>query len=600
MSRLMHKFLQHMWLSCSAILAFWLILPNPASAGGLETTEAGTPPAVPAIAQQTSPATAEIDATSSPSVTSIERMGEDSADNNALSEITSVSQLSDVQPSDWAYQALRSLQERYGCISGFQDGSFRGNQAMTRYEFAAALNACLDKIAPTIGTGKSDQPSQEDLATLQKLKDEFANELSALRRRIETLDARTLQLEANQFSTTTKLNGFTSFNITDATAAGSVRAEGLNAFVAPPPRRPPRIIEDDPNVTLSGETLLTLNTSFTGRDRLVTKLLVGTGNSPVNQLVSAGLFNTTGVPFTDQSGGPTPNKVVLNEFFYSFPVSKNVRVIFGPRVTFFIHFDANPFTFPLRSTFNSANGTLLTSTRFGAGAVVEWRINKQFELHTGYLAQNMESSQMIGQAVDPSKGLFNGTNTLTAELTYKPASNANIRLLYQRSNLTPNQFGQINFPPIVGVADDGLGGQLNAATADTFGLNFDWFLSRSFGIFGRYYYGSTHLDPRTAGLPRGNVNAQTFQLGLGFPGLGKQGALGTLSFLVPFDVRDGRNFLASGGGNGGTQYEIEANYSYPLTSSISLVPGFYVIKNINNFSDNPTVFVGTMRSQFLF
>ncbi|HEY9875110.1 MAG TPA: hypothetical protein V6D12_16870 [Candidatus Obscuribacterales bacterium] len=105
MSRLMHKFLQHMWLSSSAILAFCVILPNSAIAVGLGTTEAGKPPAVPAIAQETSPAT------SSPSVTSIERMGEDSADDNALSEITSVSQLSDVQPSDWAYQALRSLQK---------------------------------------------------------------------------------------------------------------------------------------------------------------------------------------------------------------------------------------------------------------------------------------------------------------------------------------------------------------------------------------------------------------------------------------------------------------------------------------------------------
>lgn len=36
-----------------------------------------------------------------------------------MSQVTSVSQLSDVQPTDWAFQALQSLVERYGCIAGY-------------------------------------------------------------------------------------------------------------------------------------------------------------------------------------------------------------------------------------------------------------------------------------------------------------------------------------------------------------------------------------------------------------------------------------------------------------------------------------------------
>src|SRR4028118_208006 len=61
-------------------------------------------------------------------------------------QVTSVSQLSDVRPTDWAFGALQSLVERYGCIAGYRDGTFRGNRAMTRYEFAAGLNACLAQI----------------------------------------------------------------------------------------------------------------------------------------------------------------------------------------------------------------------------------------------------------------------------------------------------------------------------------------------------------------------------------------------------------------------------------------------------------------------
>ena len=65
---------------------------------------------------------------------------------DALAQVTSVSQLSDVQPTDWAFQALQSLVERYGCIAGYPDGTYRGNRALTRYEFAAGLNACLDRV----------------------------------------------------------------------------------------------------------------------------------------------------------------------------------------------------------------------------------------------------------------------------------------------------------------------------------------------------------------------------------------------------------------------------------------------------------------------
>ena len=62
-------------------------------------------------------------------------------------QVTSVSQLKDVQPTDWAFEALRSLVERYGVIAGYPDGTFRGNRAMTRYEFAVALKRKFPRVA---------------------------------------------------------------------------------------------------------------------------------------------------------------------------------------------------------------------------------------------------------------------------------------------------------------------------------------------------------------------------------------------------------------------------------------------------------------------
>jgi S-layer homology domain len=63
-----------------------------------------------------------------------------------ISQVTSVSQLTDVKPTDWAFQALQSLVERYGCIAGYPDKTYRGNRAITRYEFAAGLNSCMDRV----------------------------------------------------------------------------------------------------------------------------------------------------------------------------------------------------------------------------------------------------------------------------------------------------------------------------------------------------------------------------------------------------------------------------------------------------------------------
>ena len=40
-----------------------------------------------------------------------------------MSQVTNVDQLRDVSPTDWAYEALRSLVDRYGCIAGFSQSN---------------------------------------------------------------------------------------------------------------------------------------------------------------------------------------------------------------------------------------------------------------------------------------------------------------------------------------------------------------------------------------------------------------------------------------------------------------------------------------------
>jgi hypothetical protein len=61
-------------------------------------------------------------------------------------QVSTISQFADVRPGDWAHQALALLSERHGCMAGYPDGRFGGGGAITRYEAAALLNACLDRI----------------------------------------------------------------------------------------------------------------------------------------------------------------------------------------------------------------------------------------------------------------------------------------------------------------------------------------------------------------------------------------------------------------------------------------------------------------------
>ena len=136
-----------------------------------------------------------------------------------LSQVTNVNQLRDVSPTDWAYEALRSLVDRYGCIAGFPNQTYRGNQALTRYEFAAGLNSCLNQIERLIASQGS--VSQEDLDTITRLSQEFEAELATLGGRVDEIESRTAVLEDNQFSTTTKLVGEGIFAFADAFNGGT-------------------------------------------------------------------------------------------------------------------------------------------------------------------------------------------------------------------------------------------------------------------------------------------------------------------------------------------------------------------------------------------
>ena len=233
-----------------------------------------------------------------------------------MDQVTSVSQLSDVKPTDWAFQALQSLVERYGCIVGYPDKTYRGTQALTRYEFAAGLNACLDRVNELIAAGTADLVKKEDLVALQQLQEQFAAELATLRGRVEALETRTATLQKQQFSTTTKLGGELITYLADAF--------GKNAG-------------DVSNADLGYRLRLDFDTSFSGKDRLRVRLqstnlrkfdtAAPFGASPVNRATND-LSDETRFLATPQGQN---GQITLNRLQYRFPV--------GDRLTLYL--DAN-------------------------------------------------------------------------------------------------------------------------------------------------------------------------------------------------------------------------------------------------------------------
>ncbi len=191
-----------------------------------------------------------------------------SLDVNPMGQVNSVSQFRDVQPTDWAFQSLQSLVERYGCIAGYPNGTYRGNRALTRYEFAAGLNACLERVNELIATAASNIVTRDDLATLQKLQQEFGAELATLRGRVDEAESRAADIEANQFSVTTKLSGITILGI-----------QGRSENRADTPPRDGVKDTNDPgtNINVTNFNQLYLTTQFNPRSFLVTGLLAANG-----------------------------------------------------------------------------------------------------------------------------------------------------------------------------------------------------------------------------------------------------------------------------------------------------------------------------------
>jgi hypothetical protein len=293
-------------------------------------------------------------------------------------QVTSINQFSDVQPTDWAYQALNNLVTRYGCVAGYPNGTYGGGRAMTRFEAAALLNACLDRVTET-----TDE--------LRKLLVEFQQELIVLRGRVDGLEAKVGVLEAQQFSTTTKLKGEATFVL------GGVPGLETNAG------------GNVGNTAFNYDVRLNFDTSFTGRDLLRTRLRSANFSSdPFGS--SSSLFK---LDKADNTTASTGDNVVLDRLYYQFPVSDSVTITAGPKVrNTEMAWVPSVYKSEILDFFQVAGAPGVYNKATGAGVGAQYVGKNGFVAGLNYVAENGE---------DSSTGVFNSDGALNfiAQLGYK-------------------------------------------------------------------------------------------------------------------------------------------------------------------------------------
>lgn len=94
----------------------------------------------------------------------------------------------DVPSDHWAYQALLNLAGGYGCVGGYPDGTFRGENAVTRYEFAAGMDACLGALNDLL----RQHSQRQSLDALRQTLDQDLQELRSLDRQLDEVQGEML------------------------------------------------------------------------------------------------------------------------------------------------------------------------------------------------------------------------------------------------------------------------------------------------------------------------------------------------------------------------------------------------------------------------
>jgi len=461
-------------------------------------------------------------------------------------QVSSVTQLSDVRPTDWAYQALSNLVERYGCVAGYENGTYLGGKSMTRFEAAALLNACLDRV-----TEVTDE--------LTRLANEFRNELTVIQGRVDKLETKVGALQATQFSTTTKLKGEATFVL--GGVEGARLSNGTNVG----------------NTAFNYDLRLNFDTSFTGKDLLKTRLRTGNFSSQP--------FGSSSSLFKLDKAESFSNAVQLDRLYYSFPgLTKGMTLTAGAIVrNTEMAWVPTAYKSDILDFFSVAGAPGVYNKATGSGFGAQWvqptkKGGSGFVAGLNYVAQN---------GSDSSKGQFDETGALNllAQVGYR-APQYGIAFGYR--NGTEGTRVR-NFNAVGGGSAALVAGQ----TSNSYALNGYW-QPKTSGIIpsvsAAYGWNEVGRNLKGQTTPKGATNSTTWMVAVQWSDVFARGNAAGFAIGAPGNAASLTKDAVMW----------ETFYRYKVSDNISITPAIFYVSTNQGLKNASSNYGGVIQTTFRF
>jgi hypothetical protein len=521
-------------------------------------------------------------------------------------EIEQTSQATEFRSGDWAYQNLQALSKKYSC------GNTPDGKTLSREEFATSLNGCVQSIEqlvarrkvrkfkkrryapqPSVVTPPPAEPevlppppeptpvappapvepevSQQDLDRIKQLVQSFSTELQAVDSRVRELDAKVDKVKDQSFSTTTKLVGEAIFAINGLAGGPSTASR---------------------NTIFADRVRLNFRSSFTGKDLLLVRLQSRNTNSFAGTPSGT---NMTRFGFE----GSEENATYVSRLQYQLPLSATSKVFIE---TVGNEFNDNYYNF---NPEHQAAGTGAV-TRFGrfnpvyrlsnegAGIGVDTKLSPNLGLVLSYAVPRVPQTGVTPTpetANNPSanNGLFNGSNVLFSQLTLKPSDDVSLGLIYARTYTTNGTIVSGNTgstfanSPFAGAPTSGN----HYSVLGSVNLSKNLVLSAWGGL--------TQANREATG--GGSADIWNYAATLAVKDFGSKGS--TLGFVVGMQPKVTSNSVSTRVDRD-TSLHLETFYKYKVSDNLYITPGLLLLTNPEHNAGNPTEYLGTVRTTFVF
>jgi hypothetical protein len=459
-----------------------------------------------------------------------------------------------VNPSDWQYKALQNIATKYDCNANLN------NKRVSRIQFARGLNACLEIVEPLLAQQPTPAAppapapptvSQADLEVLKRLTQEYRAQLTEIDGRLVASEKKVASLQANQFSTTTKLKGEAVFNATGLISGG-----------------------DRSNVIFGDRVRLLFQSSFTGKDILWTRLATGNQISPNTQFKGGATPIGAQVVDTDAK-----NVVGLDWLAYQFPVgSGNVYVAafnglqadYAPTFSPVDDFTGAGLSV---SAFGEDSPIYKIGGGTGVGATFPIADTGLKSVSVGYFAFGANSPAV-------NRGVFGNDNSLLAQLNFQLSPQIEAGLTYINSSTSAGSalYGGAGVP----IGTNAANTSASTTNANSYGVEVSFKPSETLAFSG---------FAMTSSAKRGGTtdNIWSYGAALALPNVDGKGSVAGLTIGAEPYV----------GGAGKTPFQFQGFYKYKFSDNIAITPALIYVTSTDESNSNSAV-IGVVRTTFTF